>query len=154
MSRVQIPPTRIFVRKTHRVCTGFEAEQLCCEAGPKGNPAYPNLIQRTHCVRRDLKLSSYAAKQARRPARSWEIPPTRILYRCSHASRTASDGFWQRAEGEFQAFEVEQLCCETGPETCKVLGNPARWKLTSSLRKPESCTGVAIRHALRPTSSG
>ena len=46
-------------------------------------------------------------------------------------------------------FEVEQLCCETGPK-----GNPARWKLTSSLRKPESCTGVAMRHALRPTSSG
>ena len=79
-----------------------------------------------------------------------QIPPTRILYR----GRTASDGFWQRAEGEFQAFEVEQLCCETGPETCKVLGNPARWKLTSSLRKPESCTGVAMRHALRPTGSG
>ena len=64
--------------------TGFEAEQLCCEAGP-------------------------------RPERPWEIPPTRILYRCSPASRTASDGFWQRAEGEFQAFEAEQLCCEAGP---------------------------------------
>ena len=23
----------------------FEAEQLCCEAGPEGNPAYPNLVQ-------------------------------------------------------------------------------------------------------------
>ena len=118
---------------------------------PEGKSRLPeSLYERRTASVRDLKPSSCAARQARRPARSWEIPPTRILYR----GRTASDGFWQRAEGEFQAFEVEQLCCETGPETCKVLGNPARWKLTSSLRKPESCTGVAMRHALRPTGSG